>query len=137
MVGGDFRWPSDYRLAARGWKTLTYTTDWPCDIELGLSDRDSIRTAHAAGVDALFVGGSLLHTPSLDDYLRALHRLTRLPLIGFPGFAGYYSKDAIILAVENAQVFGSGYARYSPLTSKPSRSRRVMKFTTPAIASEP
>ncbi len=33
-----------------------------------------------------------------------------LALIGFPGFAGYYSKDAIILAVQDAQVFGTDYA---------------------------
>ena len=33
-----------------------------------------------------------------------------LSLIGFPGFAGYFSKDAIILAAHNADIPGAGYA---------------------------
>lgn len=38
-----------------------------------------------AGVAALFVGGSLLHTVDLDCYVAALKQATRLPVIGFPG----------------------------------------------------
>jgi len=33
-----------------------------------------------------------------------------LALIGFPGFAGYFSKDAIIIATQNATIPGAGYA---------------------------
>lgn len=33
-----------------------------------------------------------------------------LALIGFPGFAGYFSKDAIIVAAQNATIAGAGYA---------------------------
>ena len=33
-----------------------------------------------------------------------------LSLIGFPGFSGYFSKDAIILAAQNANIPGAGYA---------------------------
>ena len=33
-----------------------------------------------------------------------------LSLIGFPGFSGYFSKDAIILAAHNADIPGAGYA---------------------------
>lgn len=40
---------------------------------------------HAAGIDAFFVGGSLLHTPDMERYVLHLKALTRLPVIGFPG----------------------------------------------------
>ena len=33
-----------------------------------------------------------------------------LALIGFPGFSGYFSKDAILIATANSEVWGSGYA---------------------------
>ncbi|MDH3390102.1 MAG: proton-conducting transporter membrane subunit, partial [Gammaproteobacteria bacterium] len=33
-----------------------------------------------------------------------------LALIGFPGFSGYFSKDAILIATQNANVWGAGYA---------------------------
>lgn len=38
-----------------------------------------------AEVDALLVGGSLLHTAELDAYAYALRAVTDLPLVGFPG----------------------------------------------------
>ncbi len=38
-----------------------------------------------AGVDALFVGGSLMHATELDRYVRTLQARTELPVVGFPG----------------------------------------------------
>ncbi len=38
-----------------------------------------------AGVDAFFVGGSLMHAVELDGYVRTLQAAAELPVIGFPG----------------------------------------------------
>jgi NADH-quinone oxidoreductase subunit L len=38
-----------------------------------------------------------------------------LALIGFPGFAGFYSKDAVIVAVGDSEIFGSTYAYFCVL----------------------
>lgn len=48
---------------------------------------------HEAGVDAFFVGGSLLHATAFDVYLRRLRAVTPLPLIGFPGSLGQVSAE--------------------------------------------
>jgi phosphoglycerol geranylgeranyltransferase len=51
-----------------------------------------------AGVDALFVGGSLCHATELDTYVAGLRRVTDLPVIGFPGSITQISRhlDAIL-----------------------------------------
>ena len=38
-----------------------------------------------------------------------------LALIGFPGSSGYFSKDAILIAAANSEVWGSGYAYFAVL----------------------
>jgi putative glycerol-1-phosphate prenyltransferase len=38
-----------------------------------------------AGVDALFLGGSLMMADELDNYARRLKELSTLPVVGFPG----------------------------------------------------
>ncbi len=39
----------------------------------------------AAGVDALFIGGSLMHAGAFDGYVRTLKAATALPVVAFPG----------------------------------------------------
>ena len=48
---------------------------------------------HEAGVDAFFVGGSLLHATAFDSYLQHLRAVTTLPLIGFPGSLSQVSPE--------------------------------------------
>jgi putative glycerol-1-phosphate prenyltransferase len=52
----------------------------------------------AAGVDAFFLGGSLMHVPWLDKYVAMLKQFTSLPVIGFPGSLNQVSGhlDAIL-----------------------------------------
>ena len=39
-----------------------------------------------------------------------------LALIGFPGTSGFFSKDAILIATHNSEVWGSGYAYFAVLS---------------------
>ena len=56
--------------------------------------------------DIRLMGGLWKHMPL--TWVTAL--LGSLALIGFPGFSGFFSKDAIIEAVGDSHLFGSGYA---------------------------
>jgi len=56
--------------------------------------------------DISHMGGLRKYMPI--TWLTAL--IGSLALIGFPGFSGFFSKDAIIEAVGHSELFGSGYA---------------------------
>ena len=78
-------------------------------------------SCHDAGVDAFFVGGSLLHATAFDDYLRHLQALTPLPLIGFPGSLGQVSAelDALlflsVISGRNAEYLIGQHVHAAPL----------------------
>jgi phosphoglycerol geranylgeranyltransferase len=52
------------------------------------------RQAQAAGVDALLIGGSLIHTNQFDAFVASVKRAVRLPVILFPGDATQLSGHA-------------------------------------------
>ena len=58
------------------------------------------------------MGGLKKYTPI--TYLTML--IGTLALIGFPGFSGFFSKDAIIEAVHHSEIFGSGFAYFAVLS---------------------
>ncbi len=52
------------------------------------------KKAQAAGVDALLVGGSLVHTNKFDAFVASVKKAVRLPVILFPGDATQLSRHA-------------------------------------------
>lgn len=52
------------------------------------------KNAQRAGADAVLVGGSLLHTVSLDDFINAVKSVVSIPVILFPGDATQLSAKA-------------------------------------------
>ena len=58
------------------------------------------------------MGGLRKYTP----WTYATMLIGTLALIGFPGFSGFFSKDAIIEAVHHSELFGSGFAYFSVLS---------------------
>jgi phosphoglycerol geranylgeranyltransferase len=52
------------------------------------------KQAQAAGVDALLVGGSLIHTHLFDAFVAAVKKSVRIPVILFPGDATQLSRHA-------------------------------------------
>ena len=63
-----------------GFVLLIDPDDTPEDSLPELAER-----AGASGVDAFFLGGSLVHATELDRYVATLKRHTELPVVGFPG----------------------------------------------------
>ena len=60
--------------------------------------RTRIPIFESAGIDALFVGGSLMHASEVDQYVGELQEITTLPIIGFPGSVSQISPklDAVL-----------------------------------------
>ncbi|MDD5675423.1 MAG: geranylgeranylglyceryl/heptaprenylglyceryl phosphate synthase [Chitinivibrionales bacterium] len=52
------------------------------------------RQAESAGVDALLIGGSLLHTAHFDGFVAAVKKAVAIPIILFPGDATQLSRHA-------------------------------------------
>lgn len=57
-----------------------------------------LASCEAEGVDAFFMGGSLIYASDLDKYVKTLKSHTSLPIIGFPGSLSQVSKhlDALL-----------------------------------------
>ncbi len=83
-----------------------------------------VETCEQAGVDALFVGGSLLHTVDLDAYVCAIKRATSLPVIGFPGSLGQLVRplDAVlylsIISGRNPEYLFGQHVQAAPLIKR-------------------
>lgn len=62
----------------------------------GLSGK--IETFQKAGVDAFFVGGSLVHSANVEDVIWKIKSSTTLPVVGFPGSLNQISRhlDAVL-----------------------------------------
>jgi phosphoglycerol geranylgeranyltransferase len=52
------------------------------------------KQAQAAGVDALLIGGSLMHTRLFDAFVASVKKAVRIPVILFPGDATQLSRHA-------------------------------------------
>ncbi len=86
-------------------------------------------TTHAFFKALLFLGaGSVIIGMSHEQDMRFMGGLRKrmpitwittllgaLALIGMPFFSGYYSKEGIVMALDNSTIFGSGFAKYSLL----------------------
>jgi len=60
--------------------------------------RARVQASERAGVDAFFVGGSLVQTADTDALVRSLKSMTDLPVVGFPGSVNQISAamDAVL-----------------------------------------
>jgi NADH-quinone oxidoreductase subunit L len=63
--------------------------------------------------DIRYMGGLARHRNTQIAWITSL--LGSLALIGTPLFAGFYSKDSIIIAVENSHIAGAGFAEFAVL----------------------
>ncbi len=55
---------------------------------------ETVREAEAAGANAILVGGSLMHSDHLDEFVKALKDASSLPVLLFPGDATQISGHA-------------------------------------------
>ncbi len=75
----------DYLLDVRGRKGAGFIVLIDPD-KLAASQLESFaQLCEASDVDALFLGGSLMHATELEQYVARLKKSTALPVVGFPG----------------------------------------------------
>jgi putative glycerol-1-phosphate prenyltransferase len=57
-----------------------------------------LENCQAAGVDAFFLGSSILYHPDFDRYAEAVQSVSEIPVVGFPGSLGQLSRhlDAML-----------------------------------------
>jgi phosphoglycerol geranylgeranyltransferase len=66
----------------------------PDDFSPAIAGSVARQAEKTGGVDAVLIGGSLLHTKSFDAFVKAVKRSVSIPVILFPGDASQLSKSA-------------------------------------------
>jgi phosphoglycerol geranylgeranyltransferase len=66
----------------------------PDDFSPAGAGRVARQAEKTGGVDAVLIGGSLLHTGSFEEFVKAVKRSVSIPVILFPGDASQLSKSA-------------------------------------------
>lgn len=83
-----------------------------------------VEKCEVAGVDALFLGGSLMHAPELDRFAAEIKSVSDLPLIGFPGALNQLSAnlDALlylsVISSRNPELLIGQHVKAAPIIKR-------------------